>query len=266
MASNNQSTKKTKKLKRYNEHQTKLQELKKEFELLSSKKQKIWSSRKDSIQFQRIKQKLEQKDSLILMLGAIYEPSVSASAFESYYAYTINGGSEVPVENWEDRRGRIVLPSTARFGFSLGSSSNIWKIAGDIKYMDFSGYRKFGQTDSLKNSFQFGLGLQWIPNAKSQPNHLKHIVYRVGGYYNSGYLKLRDEAISFWGISAGIGLPFNRPRYSTNKSQKAVSMVNIALSAGQMGTLNQDLIKEQFVRLSLSFSLTDDWFQRRQYD
>lgn len=266
MASNNQSTKKTKKLKRYNEHQTKLQELKKEFELLSSKKKKIWSSRKDSIQFQRIKQKLEQKDSLILMLGAIYEPSVSASAFESYYAYTINGGSEVPVENWEDRRGRIVLPSSARFGFSLGSSSNIWKIAGDIKYMDFSGYRKFGQTDSLKNSFQFGLGLQWIPNAKSQPNHLKHIVYRVGGYYNSGYLKLRDEAISFWGISAGIGLPFNRPRYSTNKSQKAVSMVNIALSAGQMGTLNQDLIKEQFVRLSLSFSLTDDWFQRRQYD
>lgn len=259
-------TKLSRKLKKYNERQSKLNELKKEYEQLSTKKQKIWSSRKDSIQFQRIKQKLEQKDSLILMLGGIYEPSIKASAFEGFYAYTINNGSEVPVVNREDNRGRIVLPSTARFGVSIGSSSNIWKLAADVKYMDFSNYRKFGQTDSLKNSFQFGLGIQWIPNAKSQPNHLKHIVYRAGAHYNSGYIKLRNEAIDFWGVSAGIGFPFNRPRYSTNKSQKAVSMVNIAVSTGQMGTLNQNLVREKFVRLTLSFSLTDDWFQRRQYD
>lgn len=256
----------SKKLKKYNERQVKLNELKKEFEQLSTKKQKIWSSRKDSIQFQRIKQKLEQKDSLILMVGGVFEPSVRAAAFESFYAYTIDNGSEVPIVNWEDRKGRIVLPSTTRIGFSLGSSSNIWKIAADIKYMDFSNYKKFGQSDSLKNAFQFGLGFQWIPNAKSQPNHLKHIVYRVGAFYNSGYIKLRNEAIDYMGVSAGIGFPFNRPRYSTNKSQKAVSMINLAVSVGQMGTVNQNLIKEKFVRLTLSFSLTDDWFQQRQYD
>lgn len=239
--------------------------LKKEFDQLAQKKQAVWSSKKDSANYQRLRRKLEVKDSVLFSISGVFEPSLNAKSYESFYAYTINSG-EVPILNYEDRPDRVVLPSIARLGFSLGSNSNSWKLIADLRYYQFSNFKKLGLSDSVQNSYQLGLGMQWIPNAKTQTNYLKHIVYRAGTSFNSGYINLRNQSISTIGFSVGMGIPFSRPRYSNNKAQKPVSMINIAATMGQTGTLSNSLIRERFFRVSLSFSLTDDWFQRRQYD
>jgi hypothetical protein len=43
-------------------------------------------------------------------------------------------------------------------------------------------------------------------------------------------------------------------------------MVNIGLEVGQRGTVTNGLIKEQFFKVTLGFTLNDRWFVKPKFD
>ena len=42
--------------------------------------------------------------------------------------------------------------------------------------------------------------------------------------------------------------------------------MNFSLEIGQLGTLNDGLVKEKYLGFSMDFVLSDKWFVRRKYD
>ena len=67
---------------------------------------------------------------------------------------------------------------------------------------------------------------------------------------------MKSTQLDDFGVSFGLGLPVYR----------SLSKINIAVQAGQRGTLANGLIREQYVRLSLGFSFADKWFNKYKYE
>jgi hypothetical protein len=94
---------------------------------------------------------------------------------------------------------------------------------------------------------------------------LKRVRYRFGAYYSDGTIRYRNTVLTEMGLSLGIGLPVKRPRYSS-RPKEALNMINIGLEAGQRGATPDNVLRERFIRLTIGFSLNDDWFNKRQYE
>jgi hypothetical protein len=59
-------------------------------------------------------------------------------------------------------------------------------------------------------------------------------------------------------VTAGVGLPVG--------IGQASSMVNVAVQYGQMGSLSNNLVKENYWRINFGFTFSDRWFQKFRYD
>ena len=153
-----------------------------------------------------------------------------------------------------DDKGIIVLP--AKIGFGLQISNKKMSVGLDVNWQDWSSYKVYNQTDSLKNSFKIALGGQWIPDQKGV-SYAGRIQYRGGLFFNKTYLELKNTALNDYGVTIGLGLPFRK---------SFGSMFNFGIAAGNRGTTKQNLVKEQYVRLVFGVTLNEDWFRKSKYD
>jgi hypothetical protein len=102
----------------------------------------------------------------------------------------------------------------------------------------------------------YSAGLQFTPNPTALKNYLNRIQYRLGGYYGNTYHKLHGEQLKDYGMTFGLGLPYK----NTN------SVFDISFCIGQRGTLQNNLIKENYFSVSLNMSLYDYWFIKRKFN
>jgi long-subunit fatty acid transport protein len=147
------------------------------------------------------------------------------------------------------------LPYTFNGGMSLEKKDH-WTIAGDVNYTNWSSYRSFGSTDSLKNSLGVSIGGSFIPSASDYKSYVKRIEYRAGARYDNGNLNVRNTNIGNYGVSAGFGLPLG----------KSKSRLNLTLEYYAKGTTRNNLVKEEYFRIIFSANFSDKWFQRVKYD
>jgi hypothetical protein len=80
--------------------------------------------------------------------------------------------------------------------------------------------------------------------------------YRIGASYTNGYLDLKNTAIKNYAVTAGLGLPVGN----------GIALVNISAQYGKMGTISNNLLQEEYVRLIIGFTFNDLWFRRFKYD
>ncbi|MBK7964809.1 MAG: hypothetical protein IPK10_05670 [Bacteroidetes bacterium] len=159
------------------------------------------------------------------------------------------------VEFRDKEQGEIVLPMSLGFGVQLAKDEQ-WLIQSDIRYTEWSNYESFRGKDSLNNSFRVSLGGQYARDARGT-TFGQRIQYRAGIYYGTSFLNIRNNTLSDRGVSIGFGLPIRKAFQS---------MINIALEAGEMGTLNDNLIRERYVRAVIGLTFNEVWFQKRRFD
>jgi len=70
------------------------------------------------------------------------------------------------------------------------------------------------------------------------------------------YVQVGDYQLKDYGITFGVGLPLGRTR----------SSMNVAFTMGTRGTLENNLIKENYGILTFSVTLHDLWFFKRKFD
>ena len=214
-----------------------------------------------------IQKQKTNKDSLHLKFGFTFKPSLSLTGNYNYVAESFFGTSDFAtvidtVLNKESLNGQIVMPMQYGAGFSLSNSNHKWMFTADYRYTDWSSFRLFNNSDSVRSCYTASAGIQFIP----QPNKtstFKSAAYRLGGYYSDGMLRINGNNVAEFGVSLGVGLPFTIPTYYR---KPVTSMLNIALSYGQRGSINPNLLSEQIFRLSISFSLNDRWFVRTRFE
>ncbi|RBL93240.1 hypothetical protein DF182_11930 [Chitinophaga flava] len=156
-------------------------------------------------------------------------------------------------------KGTVVYPQDFGAGFMLRKLDK-WMVGMDFNTTQWSKFSKFGQADSLQNSWKVSLGGQFVPNAMALSGYWNRVAYRLGAYYGLDYLKLNDQNMNTLGFTVGAGLPVRRMPYSNQ-----YSMVNVAFDVAHRGN-NNTALKENVYRVSLGFTLSDRWFIKKKYD
>lgn len=154
-----------------------------------------------------------------------------------------------------DLDGNIILPNSFGGGFVLHKKGS-WQLAGDFKYDQWQDYEAFGIKDSLQNSFTAALGYEFSPQSTSVSSYFRKMYYRLGIRYHKSYLQLRETQLNQYGISFGFGFPV----------PKSASTIDLGVELGQMGTTDNNLIKENYVKVSIGLSIFDRWYIKRKYD
>lgn len=156
----------------------------------------------------------------------------------------------------------IDIPAKYSIGLSAGIKDKLL-VGFDYSFQDWSEVKEFDVSDAsgssqsvdFSNEQSFNFGLEYIPNRYSFRSYLAIINYRVGMFYNKSYLKLNGNQINNYGITFGLGIPISNKKTS----------LNLSCTVGKKGTLDNNLIEENFTSFGVNFTLYDFWFFKRKY-
>jgi hypothetical protein len=190
-----------------------------------------------------------------------------SSYIVSNYTFDTDGNRNVAVDsviNQQNNISKIKLPQINHFGISYQQDRK-FLVGVDYSMGNWSDLRVDGVNPGTVNSHTLNVGGQLTPNMNSIHNYLATLDYRFGfildkTYYNvpnatgGGFTNITSKA-----ITAGLGIPLRGANTSFYK-------LNLSAEVGQRGTLNNGLVKENYVNFRLGFTLNDKWFQRYKAD
>ena len=163
----------------------------------------------------------------------------------------------------ENPDNSVTLPMGWATGFTFGKK-NKFTAGFDYRTQNWSESEFLGVKDSMANSHDYIVGLEYIPNAYSLIHPLQRVRYRAGFRYSLSYLQIWGSQLSDIALTVGAGFPIlDRTRRGGPPTQ---SSLNIVLELGRRGTISNNLIRETFGSLTLQLSLHDYWFIKSKYD
>jgi hypothetical protein len=204
----------------------------------------------------------ELKEGRYFQIGLTYNPKQlidgQAEKITYTYEYSAAQNKETLMDTISYELGNnnnATLPSSFGAGFMFGSSSR-WFAVADVNYQKWSEFRYLGSNPGLKDNLRVSLGGQYKPSANDIGKFYERVNYRAGFRFEQSYLEIKDTRVNDIGISFGVGLPMKKSR----------STMNIAVEIGTQGTTNNELIKENYMRLTIGTSLQERWFIKRRYN
>ncbi|MBE9466937.1 MAG: hypothetical protein IMY72_01295 [Bacteroidetes bacterium] len=159
------------------------------------------------------------------------------------------------LENVKDQKDSFTIPTNLGVGFSI-TKNDKFIFAADYTSQNWSSTKFLGKSDSLVNSNSFKFGIEYTPQRNSITHAYKRFHYRFGGHYSNTYLNIYNKQLQDYGISFGLGIPL----------KKTNTLLNLSFELGQRGTLDNNLIKENYGIIRLNLSLSDIWFIKRKFD
>jgi hypothetical protein len=195
--------------------------------------------------------------------------TVQNSFIVSQYTYDAQGNQSNAVDSLiytQNPNGKIQLPRINHYGIVYQKETNFehgpsFLVGVDYTTGNWSDLSIAGAAQGLQNSKMINIGGQIIPNPNALKNYLSTISYQFGLIYEDTYLNVNNTDIKRKAVTFGLGMPLPHDR-ATNAFYK----VNFSAEIGQRGTLNNGLVKENYVNLHLGFTLNDRWFQRYKFE
>ncbi|GAB3007007.1 hypothetical protein [uncultured Cyclobacterium sp.] len=196
-----------------------------------------------------------------LNVGAIYQVfgNVNGSEFakmaESGQASIPNSVGDVIADNIS---GSVFIPAKLGYGVTY-EKINKFAVGVEAQFQDFSTYQAFNASSSSENmgkAYKISIGGQYIPNAFSLESLLSRSTIRAGIEYERLPFQVNQNNVDDIGINFGTSIPI----YS-------LSLLNLALKAGTRGTVNDGLVRENYIKVSLGLSINDNsWFYKKVFE
>ena len=143
------------------------------------------------------------------------------------------------------------------FGTGLAyQCSDRWLVSFDYKFQKWSDVEFFGEKD-FNDRHRFAVGGQLIPQKMSK-HYFRRVAYRLGVNTSNSYYKVNDEDFQLTAITAGLGFPLRNVANPT--------YLNLGLEYGRAGEKSDDLILEQYFKISLNLTLNETWFVKRKFE
>lgn len=185
----------------------------------------------------------------------------------SHYTFDVDGNRNVNLDsvvNQQNATSKIQLPQVHHFGISYQQDLK-FLVGADYSMGKWADLRIDGSNAGMVNSSTFNIGGQITPNINSLHNWLATLDYRFGvmidnTYYNvpngsgNGFTNIKAQSVNL-----GVGIPLRG-------SQSSFYKMNLSAEFGKRGTLDNGLVKENFINFRLGFTLNDRWFQRYKFD
>lgn len=205
---------------------------------------------------------LRLKKDHYLTIGAVFEKqsnfAMKYQALEyktiaigtAYYTDKVDSTYEVETKQIHK------LPTTYGVGLSYNHINKL-EINADYYHAQWSKASFPGKINELTTDMdRYSAGFEYIPDAQSIRSYFKRVKYRGGIHQENSYLQINGQQIKEIGISFGAGLPFSKSR----------STANLAVEVGQRGTTKDNLVKNNYTKVSLYLNLYDYWFIKRKFD
>lgn len=152
-------------------------------------------------------------------------------------------------------KDRYTQPSTYGAGLSYCYDSRL-DVEVDFTYQPWAKARfealpKFnadGTNIALNNRWRVGLGTSFTPNPRG--SYFKRVAYRLGAYYNHDYMRVRDNNVTDYGISAGLGLPVPGGK----------TLVNLGFEYKKRKASPASLVNETYFNITLGVTFNELWF------
>ncbi len=217
-----------------------------------------------------IQYRLPIKNNMMFTLGAYSNWGQNLNATKDQIRETFQydpSYGELRIDSVSDIRnvkGKIFYPASFTVGFVFqkfvqpGKESG-WLAGLDYMQQNWESYRYYGQPDGLRNKWEVRAGAQFSPVPRR--NYFSNVAFRLGLFTGKDYIVVQQE-LSQTGVSVGLGLPV--PNYNRLSPYQA-SVINLAFEFLKRGN-NDNLLRENFFRISAGFSLSDIWFIKRKYD
>ena len=142
---------------------------------------------------------------------------------------------------------------TSRFSVEFDYTWQGWK---DCKYSPIYSDKEEGKEVFLGMEFnnrqKFALGAEFVP--KMHGNYGQRITYRIGAYYTEDYLKVRNNGVREYGVTAGCGFP----------TPEGKTMINLGVEWKLRRAHPDPLIKENYLNITLGVNFNEVWFFKRK--
>ncbi|MCK5078978.1 MAG: hypothetical protein KAR09_03490 [Bacteroidales bacterium] len=200
------------------------------------------------------------KNGMELGTGLVIKPGMDLNSTRRYLAQNYFGSNE-NIEFPRDTvaysagtKGKLEFPLGFGGGVSLRRANN-FIVSMDVNWRNWKEYKSYGRSDSLQNSFSMHLGGEYVPKHNSITSYWHRVRYRLGIRYANTYIEINNQPIKEFGISFGLGLPFRRSK----------SMLNFAFEFGNRGTVENNLVQENFIKFTFGLSIYERWFVKNKY-
>ena len=199
--------------------------------------------------------------SLDLNLGFVYELSANMNTKRDERIEVLDNSSPDPPTDdiLIETSGATVLPQKFGYGLSL-SKKYKWTFGLDYYSRNWSQFKSdFDDEQALSNSYALILGGEFTPDFFSVTSYLKRVTYQFGFNYEQTPIKINNTKIDDFGINFGVSLPFGQG-----------SVLNLGFKYGQLGTTQNGLIREDYIKFNLGMTFNDrsyGWYRnQRKFD
>ncbi len=208
-------------------------------------------------------QKKLQKDRK-LTLGATYTLGTTGLMETSYinstYYYT-DGETKNNVSIIEEKfsEDKNLIPMEFSVGAGYGKDAK-WFVGTQLDYKKGETIQFLGQPFVNDNSYKVSAGGWYLPNYNNFRNYFSRVTYRYGAYYEKGNLAFNGTNINQFAVTGGMSFPFE------NRSASRMSGIDLGIELGKRGTLDNNLIRQNFINVKIGINFADKWFNKRLYD
>lgn len=210
------------------------------------------------------------KDKHAFTLGAVYSMGHDINN-AAYKVQQMQSSSTVMQQSVDTIRNAFELPQKLGFGLTYVYDNRL-TVGVDYTMQQWSGMKfphfqanpnsdiDSGSSENdyeqwqFKNLSRISVGAEYVPNPVGR-NFFKRLHYRVGAYYTTPYIQVKNFDMREFGVEGGVAIPIMN-RYN-NRSLLSVTAQYINVSPKSGG-----LIKENYLRINIGFTFNEDWFRK----
>lgn len=175
-----------------------------------------------------------------------------------YYLLGETKGYETIIDQRETTDKKF-LPQEASLGLGYGKDTK-WFFGTQVDFKKGENFNFLGQTLSYQDSYRYSVGGWILPNFNDFRSYFSRVIYRYGAYYETGNLKINGSSINKFAVTAGVTLPFQKSQINRMNS------IDLGVELGKRGTLDNNLIRQNFINLRIGINFADKWFAKRLYN
>ncbi len=196
-------------------------------------------------------------DNHTLTLGATY--MLDCKLKSKTVDYIPSGNVFGDSVRYETPSSNLHLPQSV--GAGLYYHRQTWSIGFDYQWSNWgvNGYDAANDV-GYRDTHTYRLGAQYTPSRFDVRNPMKRLTYKAGVRYGDYYLVKNGVNMTEKAVSIGVEIPF--------KTMK-ISNLNVAVEYVNRGTLDHNLISENYIQVSLGVLFFgadfDYWFVKKKF-
>ncbi len=130
-----------------------------------------------------------------------------------------------------------------------------WAAGLEYQWQNWEDFQMINRKETFNDSYQIAAGIEFKPTVETYSPFFHRLQYTTGFRYGQSYLSYNNETIDEFGISFGVFVPVRR----------AFSGIKIGFEYSRRGSVDHNLMQEDFFRFNIGMNIYERWFIRRRF-